>query len=320
MKRIEKRYIHEDLPIADLESVARHKSSIFISEGEKINGIVLMPDARFPSPRPCVIMSHGFPGNVVMDDFANALTRAGCVTITYHYRGSWGSKGSYLLSHNVEDLVNIFMHVRDKGESLYGVDPKNIYLFGHSIGGFTTIAASRKLKDEEGLRGLVVLAPYDPTIHMAEAAEGFANSAGRAGDNSVGRGTAQTEGAKPNPEESSDGTEAAERLMRAANALNIESIEEFIKDIVTREGEMAFSEATEVLASKNVLMMTALGDTVAPPDEMVDPIWPKVLEYRGEDSTAIHRRKDFNALHSFYGARLSVVDEAADFIEETLLG
>ena len=45
----------------------------FVSKGSHIYGEIMWPSANQPTPHPCVIMMHGFPGTARNDDISHAL-------------------------------------------------------------------------------------------------------------------------------------------------------------------------------------------------------------------------------------------------------
>ena len=60
------------------------------NKGQVMNGIVYLPGGA--GPFPLVVLGHGLPGDEKSLDLAHALRRAGWAVLTYHYRGSWGSR------------------------------------------------------------------------------------------------------------------------------------------------------------------------------------------------------------------------------------
>lgn len=118
----------------------------FVSNGSHIYGEVLWPSQTFSKPHPCVIMLHGYPGNARNDDISHALSRIGCVVLVPHHRGAWGSQGKYLVTHCIEDACNLAQHVHSKEfAEKFNIDPDNIFLLGHSMGGNTSLNAGKKL-------------------------------------------------------------------------------------------------------------------------------------------------------------------------------
>ncbi len=107
----------------------------FYSHGHKLLGGFYR--AAGNSPRPTVILLHGVPGVEKNLDLAYALRNAGWNCLTFHYRGSWGSGGSYSL-HNLVDDVRA---ATDWVLKQPFVDGDRLALVGSSIGGYTTLAA-----------------------------------------------------------------------------------------------------------------------------------------------------------------------------------
>src|ERR1700723_4233340 len=96
-------------------SDARHPASMAVlhipSHGLLINGLVYQPAGA--GPHPTLIICHGLPGNEKNLDLAQAVRRAGWNTVTFNYRGSWGSPGVYSFGHNLEDADAVVAYVRD---------------------------------------------------------------------------------------------------------------------------------------------------------------------------------------------------------------
>ena len=63
------------------------------SHGALMNGVLYA--AAGTGPHPAVMLFHGFPGNEQNLDLAQAIRRAGFDVLTMHYRGAWGSPGSF---------------------------------------------------------------------------------------------------------------------------------------------------------------------------------------------------------------------------------
>src|SRR3546814_13526648 len=61
---------------------------------------------------PTLLLLHGFPGNEQNLDLAQAARRAGWNVLTLHYRGSWGSPGSFSFTHASEDAWNALQYLQ----------------------------------------------------------------------------------------------------------------------------------------------------------------------------------------------------------------
>jgi pimeloyl-ACP methyl ester carboxylesterase len=82
---------------------------------------------------------HGLPGNEKNLDLAQALRRRGWNAITFNYRGSWGSPGTFRFAQNPQDLHAVLAYLRDPAQAkALGIDPARLAVVGHSMGGWVT--------------------------------------------------------------------------------------------------------------------------------------------------------------------------------------
>jgi len=129
----------------------------FASHGSMLNAVLY--SAAGPGPHPTLLLFHGFPGNEQNLDLAQAVRRAGWNVMTLHYRGSWGSQGSFSYAHVMEDGVAAIEYLRSpEARAKYGVDPRRIAVAGHSMGGMT--AAYTVARDSAAL-GTVLIDAWD---------------------------------------------------------------------------------------------------------------------------------------------------------------
>jgi pimeloyl-ACP methyl ester carboxylesterase len=107
------------------------------THGLLINGLIYQPAGA--GPHPTLVICHGLPGNEKNLDLAQAVRRAGWNAVTFNYRGSWGSPGSFRFAQNIEDANAVLVYLRDPANATrLGVDPKRIAIAGHSMGGWVT--------------------------------------------------------------------------------------------------------------------------------------------------------------------------------------
>ena len=132
------------------------------SHGVLLNGIVLR--AAGAGPHPVVLLLHGLPGNEQNLDLAQAIRRDGWSVVTFHPRGSWGTGGSYSITHVIEDARAALGFIRMPGTAArLGLDPARIVVIGHSIGG---LAAATLGNADPALAGVGLISAAD----FAEAA------------------------------------------------------------------------------------------------------------------------------------------------------
>jgi len=148
--------VYTDSP-ADAAHPARMEVVHIPTHGVLINGVMYAPSGT--GPHPTIVICHGLPGNEKNLDLAQAVRRAGWNAVTFNYRGSWGSPGSFRFAQNLEDAEAVLKFLRDPANAAkLGVDTKKIVLAGHSMGGWVT--ALTAAHDHE-LAGAILISAAD---------------------------------------------------------------------------------------------------------------------------------------------------------------
>jgi len=165
---------------------AKHPAAMTVlhipSHGLLINGVVYSPAGA--GPHPTIVICHGLPGNEKNLDLAQALRRAGWNAVTFNYRGSWGSPGSYKFAQNLQDADAVLAYLREPSNATkLGIDTKRIVLAGHSMGGWVTVMTAAH---DHGLAGIILVSAADmgqfgKTEHKKLVAEMADNMEGLAG-------------------------------------------------------------------------------------------------------------------------------------------
>ena len=136
--------------------------TVLDSHGSRITGLFFV--ASGTQPHPTVILLHGFPGYEQNIDLAQSLRRDGWNVLAMHYRGSWGSQGTFSFSHCIEDVSVMLADVtKPENVAKFHIDTKHLVVIGHSMGGFMTIAA---LAQHPELKAGVVITEGSP-VHDA---------------------------------------------------------------------------------------------------------------------------------------------------------
>jgi acetyl esterase/lipase len=79
--------------------------------------------------------------------------------VTFNYRGSWGSPGTFSFAGNLEDAVAVLTYLRDpKNAQSLGIDAGRIAIAGHSMGGW--VAAKTGARDPH-LIGVILICAAD---------------------------------------------------------------------------------------------------------------------------------------------------------------
>lgn len=150
-------YLHLGLAQTEISKTNSNPASLqpvqIPSHGASLNGFVYV--AAGEGPHPLVILLHGFPGYERNLDIAQDIRRAGWDVLYFDYRGSWGSAGTFSLSHCIEDAVAAIAYLRRPSISAdLRSDSSRIVLVGHSMGGFVAVEAASEVSEIHAL-GLI---------------------------------------------------------------------------------------------------------------------------------------------------------------------
>jgi pimeloyl-ACP methyl ester carboxylesterase len=144
-------------PPADVKHAATMTVLHIPSHGLLINSVVYAPAGA--GLHPTIVICHGLPGNEKNLDLAQAVRRAGWNAVTFNYRGSWGSPGSYKFAQNLEDADAVLAYLREPSNATrLGIDTKHIVLAGHSMGGWVTVMTAAH---DHGLAGIILISAAD---------------------------------------------------------------------------------------------------------------------------------------------------------------
>jgi pimeloyl-ACP methyl ester carboxylesterase len=144
-------------PPADAAHPPRMEVLHIPSDGVEINGVAYL--AGGAGPHPTVILLHGLPGNEKNLDLAQAIRRAGWSVVTFNYRGSWGSPGTFSFEGNLADAKAVLAYVRDPANAAkLGIDAHKLVMAGHSMGGWVTALTAAQ---DPGLAGAALISAAD---------------------------------------------------------------------------------------------------------------------------------------------------------------
>ena len=135
------------------------------SHGSQLNALMYI--AAGATPHPTVLLLHGFPGNEKNLDLAQTLRRAGYNVLYFNYRGSWGSPGTFSFTHCIEDVNSAIAYLRDPANATkLRVDPANLILIGHSMGGFMARYVGAQ---DPGIKAVGLISAADMAVDKLES-------------------------------------------------------------------------------------------------------------------------------------------------------
>lgn len=114
------------------ENTASITELTITDKGNRMSGLIYQAAGK--GPHPTILLLHGYPGNEKNLDVAQRIRKAGWNVMFFHYRGSWGSEGEFSFIHAEQDVQTALTYLKEHAERLK-VDPTNISIVGHSMGG-----------------------------------------------------------------------------------------------------------------------------------------------------------------------------------------
>ncbi len=266
--------INKEFPSSMMPLLLHHK-------GERILGTYLL--AAGEGPHPLVLLLHGFPGNETNLDIAHAIKRAGFNVMIIHYRGSWGSGGSFSWSNSFEDVQFVLDFLYNNLDPKYRLDNSKIIPIGHSMGGFAALLIAAKNK----------------SIKNAGSFGGF--NIGYFG-----------KFLKENPQFMEL---TKERMEFGTEILNGTSPDLLLNEMIKNADEWDLTNYTEDFSSKNILLIAAKFDAIALPELHHSPL-KKFFEQNKKSKVEIH---ELNAGHSFSDSRIKLTHLIIDWLNKVEL-
>lgn len=251
-----------------------------VSHGCRLFGYTMFPGGDVCEKHPCVIVLHGFPGHCTNHDLDQALRRMGCVVVNPFYRGAWGSEGNYTFSGLIEDIDVIASWVQSPEiAEKYHIDTDNVFLAGHSMGGLTCINV---LRHTPWLRGGVCIAPYDMPWFFENGQE-----------------------------------DKFKALLLEGSCLKQEFPTSLFENAKTCYKKLAFSQAFDDLKDRNLYFVGGKKDFLAPPADMIRPLWDKLANH----ATAASQKYDLlDSDHSFSDSRITMCTMVGKWIASQVKG
>ncbi|MGH8201202.1 MAG: alpha/beta hydrolase family protein [Steroidobacteraceae bacterium] len=144
-------------PPHDAQNPPRMEVLHIPTAGVQINGVAYV--AAGAGLHPTAVFLIGLPGNEKNLDLVQAVRRAGWNAITFFYRGSWGSPGSFRFAHCAQDAAAALTYLRTPPvANRLGIDTGRMVIVGHSMGGWVAVETAAQ---DHRLAGVALISAAD---------------------------------------------------------------------------------------------------------------------------------------------------------------
>lgn len=247
------------------------------SHGEELIGVMLTPGGEKLCPT--VILLHGFPGYEDNHDLAHSLRRCGLNVLRFHYRGCWGVKGKFSFSNCIEDVRNVINFATTENNiKTYNIDKNNIFLVGHSMGGFLALTNCT----DKRIKASIAISPYDFGL----------------------KGCVM----KVDEDELKDGVNMFSTAIPPLNGTDTMTL---IREVMNNGEKWRLSNKVKELSKENILIIAAKGDMVGPNKLHHIPLMREIHKYNKNKVKEIFIDTD----HSYSNKRVLLSKVVAEYIE-----
>ncbi len=268
--------VTQDPTTMDPEHPAALIGSPIESGGDRLNGIAYL--AQGPGPHPTLILLHGYPGEERNLDLAQAIRRSGWNVLFFHYRGAWGSEGSFSFGHAIEDVgAALRLASSEEFARSHRADPERIALLGHSMGGFLALMAGSEHEEVDCIGSI-------------------------AGTNLGAMAATEPEAAAV----------TAARLDSISGPIRGTTGAELVAEVAANAARFDTTRRAASLASRPVLLVAGDRDRVTPPEIHHDPLERALL---AAGATQLRTRR-LDADHAFSPARIALARTAVTWLDE----
>lgn len=257
----------------DSASPATLMPLVISSGGDRMNARAYLAQGK--GPHPTVLLLHGLPGYELNLDMAQAIRRTGWNVLTFHYRGSWGSGGDLSFGNVLEDVGTVLAYMREPANAQrLRVDPKNIVIIGHSVGGFAALTVGAR---DSGIRSIASISGWDLGVAggRVEADQKFG--------------------------------EAVLKFYQTAGPLKMSAPDLMIKDWVAASTDWQFVKRADELSKKSVLLVAGSKDTIAPMAQNHVPLVQALRSKKSDGLSEVVLEADHNYAYQRIALTRSVI-------------
>jgi len=266
-------------PVVDSNAPPAISELTIPSGDDRMAGLIYV--ANGPGPHPTVVLLHGFPGNEKNLDLAQAIRRSGFNVVFFHYRGAWGSEGTFSVLQIDDDALATLNFLRNpEVANRFRVDVNKLTLLGHSMGGFGSLSAGHLDKD------LVCVGAMSPANFAVYAGAIIAKEPGIEGFRTYVDGLVML------------GDYSGDAMTKQLTSVPIETLDT--------------AQFGPGLHGKSVLMVIGDQDKVTPAEAMFDPV---VAAYSEDKDVRLQHLK-IPGDHSFSWSRIKLTDVVTGWLNK----
>lgn len=276
---------------ASAESAGLKTSSVVVErDGASFRAVTHPPSDG--KQKGTVIFLHGFPGGSVGTDgmvsrkpLVASLTAAGFGVVEINYVGTWSNAGEFSWLGGVKDAEAVVRYLRSAEAKGVGLDGKRIILVGHSYGGWVALTIAAR---DSALRCVAALASFD----MGRTGQLMRDSSSFR-DERIAIYEEVLNGSPPS--------------VRASSAKGLAD------DTIAHADSWGLVKQVDLLRTKQLLLVAAENDTVAPRDSHFEPL---VSALQRSSASSVRTFVIAGADHNFRGLRPEIDRVVLQWITE----
>lgn len=270
--------VTQDDPNSGEKSPSSMSPLFFMSNGSKVLGTFF--SAAGEGLHPTILLLGGFPGNEVNFDIAHMLRRQGFNVFSFYARGSWGSEGEYSWKNLVDDGAAAIQFLQsDLAKEKFFVDVSNISLVGHSMGGFSALYNSIRFDE---IKNISAIAPFNAGMFGQFLSTNYQVK-----------------------------LYAIQQMQPAMDFVKCDSAESLLNELIDNRKDWNLVNHLEKLATKNLLVISAKYDSIAPVELHHIPFEAKLKPVNSNSEFVI-----LEAGHSFSDKRIELMRLISDWFNK----
>lgn len=236
--------------LVSAQSLSQVQQVDLVSEGVKLNAYLYEGAGKYN--KPTVIWLHGNPGSKEegTSEWTRDLAKSGINVLRFNYRGLWGNKGEFTLTHAIEDLYNTIDFLTQPDHSVkYRIDTNRLIIGGFSFG--TAVGLTGAVYDDR-IDDVVCISPCDHSFFGRQFMD-------------------------PDSEYREFLEQAMDELF-LPNGILPQDREIFIRDLTNHINRNNMVKHAEKLLSKRLLVIAGYNDLICPVEDHWFPLYRELMK------------------------------------------